>query len=601
MFLRHYIDFLDGNGFVEVHPPKEWKDLEIELSFMSGEERLSSGVMSWTSSETVSGAVSVADSINDYIAAGLTGGTGIFEGLPYQVRFECDGSVYTVVNACIDLASAEAQYSCDEVNAPIRETGNVDFLSQRAESFRFEYLYSLAAGQPGRISDSDFIDIWYQAGRYPQKVETMVAALSLYVTLKETYETIKRIADVISQALALPSGALVTAAQIIYLTIYLIALVVALINMIQTLIDLIFPFVYYHRAMYTRTLFERGCAYLGLNFSSSIFASTSPVYNDYVMPAKPALAASGYDGVKVGQPSTEKGFYEGTFGQFLRDQIERFNAKIRIANGTLYFEVEQTYIEQSTYKIPEVEKDFYSYNAGEVPANYVISYQYDNSDLYSYDKPDGVNFQVTVQPTTVINKQNVLLRNLEERIIPYSLPNVKTSQSRLEQVMAQVFNGFAGLVNAIAGLFSSSSSPLIPTIPSSVNILQLDTHFTAIPKCGIYLGGGKTDPNSSDIIGADALFTSYHFWNCPKPIGACTHGNQWIHKKEYRVPMCCEDYLLLKDKNYATYKNFDAVILSLKWNPYNQVAVMDFKYNSKYTDNLTATTYMSGTQIQGVV
>lgn len=596
--INHYIDFLDGLGYIEVRPPQEWKDLNIELSFDNGEQKLSSGSFKWTSSDQGSTSISVASNLNTHVNDGLTGGVGIFEGVPYKATITCDGTTYTIVESCIDLTLAD--FSCDIVSAPIRETGNIDFLTDRADSFRFEYLSTLPSGAPGRITSTDYIDIWYQAGRYPQKVEIMIAGITLFVTLKETYEVIKRIADVISQALAIPTGALVTAVQIIFLVTYLALLIIALINLIQRLIDLIFPFVYYHRAMYARTLFERGCAYLGLNFSSSIFASTSPVYNMYLMPPKTSDGTTTYNGKKVGQPSTEKGFYEGTFGQFLRDMIEMFNGKIKIAGNTLYFEVEQTFIDQSTFRIPEVKYDFFGYNASEVPATYTVGYQYDSIDLFNYDRPDGMNFQVTVQPTTVVNKQNILLKNLVERSIPFRLPYVKTTVGELEVTMQSVFNGIASVINAISSLIPGNSNT-IPSIPLSIGCLQLDTHFTGITMAGIYAFNGKTSANTSNIIGADILFTNYHYYNCPKPIGSYANGNQWLKFKGYKIPFCCEDYLLLKDLNYATYQGNDARIRTLKWNPYMQTADIEFEVNQKYTSNLTATTYISGTQISGTI
>jgi hypothetical protein len=183
--LRHYIDFLDGNGFVEVRPPMEWKELSIEISFLNADEKLSAEAFTWPDADQGTGAISVAKGLNDHVADGLTGGVGIFEGLPYQVRLICDSTVYVVLDCAINLAAPDAEFRCDMVKAPVREVGKIDFITQRAESFRFEYLYSLNAGDAGRITNTDFINIYYQIGRYPQGVEIMVAGLTLYVTLKE--------------------------------------------------------------------------------------------------------------------------------------------------------------------------------------------------------------------------------------------------------------------------------------------------------------------------------------------------------------------------------------------------------------------------------
>lgn len=602
--LRHYIDFLDGNGFVEVIPPQQWKELNIEISFLNSDQKLSASDFTWTDAPQELGVTSVSRAIKSHIDNGLTGGVGIFEGLPYQVRLICDTQVLVVLDCCINFCAPSAQFRCDTVIAPVMETGKIDFLSARAESFRFEYLYSLSSGEPGKIYDTDFIDIYYQIGRYPQATEIMVAALTLYVTLKELYETTKNVIDAISATVGGATGAAETALQIAALVAYLVLIVIALVNLINQLIDLIFPWVYYHRGMLEITLWQRACAYLGLNYNSSIHASGGIGYNNYIMPPKQGVEnginPADYRGARVGQVSSEKGFYAGTFADFIRGQIEKYNGKVKIIGNNLYFETDMDYFSQASFNIPMVKNEFIGYNASEVPATYVISYQYDSSDLFSYSKPEGVQFQITVTPTTVVNKKNILLRNLQERIIPYTLPCVKTTTSTLENIMSDIFNGFANFVNAVAQFFGANS-PLIPVIPNSINVIQLDTHFTSLPRTGVYLGGGYTDPNTSSLIGAEQLFYSKHFYNCPKPIGTYTPGNQWKRYSSYRIPMCCEDYLLLKDMNYAYYNGVQARLLSIRYNPYDQIADIDFEVNEKYTDNLSATIYRSGDATLGSI
>jgi hypothetical protein len=351
------------------------------------------------------------------------------------------------------------------------------------------------------------------------------------------------------------------------------------------------------------TLWQRACEFLGLTYTSSIHSSGGIGHNNYIMPEKQgvfngATGGSEYRGVKVGFPSQEKGFFNGTFADFIRGQIEKYNGKIKIIGNNLYFETEMTYLSQATWNIPEVKHEFYGYNASEVAANYLIAYQYDPTDLYCLSSPGGVLFQVTVTPTTVQNKQNIMLRNLEQRQIPYALSAVKANTSDLEAIMTGVFNAFAGLVNSIASL-TGAPTVVFPTIPSSNNVLRLDTHFTSIARTGVYLGGGYTSPATGSIIGAEQLFYALHFYRLVKPIGSYTPGNQWKRYRGYKVPMCCEDYLALKDMNYAYYKGIPARLLSISWNPYDQVADIDFEVNEKYTDNLSATIYRSGDQSLG--
>lgn len=571
--VRHYIDFLDGAGFVAVKPPQEWKNIEIENVFDGTGDRLSTGSFTWVDD--------VALKLTEYLENGITGtSNGILEGLPYKVTYECDGTSYTVVNACINLASSETEFDyCDIVKAPIKETGNKDFLNTRADSFRFEYLTSLSSTAAGYISASDYIDIWYMDGAYPRKVEIIMGSITLFLILKEVYETIKRIVDVIAATSGGATGAVETTLQLIALGVYLGLLIVGLVALINDIIDLIFPFVYYHKGMYVRTLCQKACAYLGFGFSSTIFSSGSLSYNQYILPPK------NVEGAKVGNPSNEVGYFEGTFGDLLRILIEQYNAEVTIIGNTLYLERKGYFENFSTYRIPEVKSiRAYSTNAEDVSANYVIEYLYDKVDLNDYDASSGRIIQATHEPITVYDKKNVQLKGLTQRTISLTLPNVKTSVSRLETRMTDIFNAIASLVSAVASITPWGGSG-IPTIPSSINILNLDTHFISEHKTGIYLGGGKTDPSTVTALGARTLFDNYHYVEMIKPVYSAGAGNQWYRYKG-TVPMCCADYLQITGNNYATYKGETARIIQCKWKVYDQVADIEFEVNKLWTSNL---------------
>lgn len=590
--VQHYIDYLDGNGFVEVKPPLEWKDTTMQLSFENGQEKISSDNFTFVG-DTATG-------VNTFISGGTLPTTspffsvGIFEGLPYQVRVKCGATQYTIFDGCLNTASAEGSYSCEQVILGLREKGKIDFVNELADSFRFEYLFAIRQTPPfgnpvaGQITYNDFIDVWYVQGQYPQKFEILIASLTLFVTLKETFETVKRILDVAAEAFSVPSGGITSALQIIYLVIYLGLLIVALIDLMRKLIDLIFPFVYFHRAMYVRTLFQKACDYLGLNFSSTILNDVTGIgYNEYIMPSK------NQEGEKVGNTSLETGFYEGTFGDLIRAYKEKFNAEVKVIGNTLYFEREDYFLEQSNFIIPNIyQKPFNEgfYNASDVASNYVISYRYDTADLNNLSNREGTQFQAKIEPTVIINKQNVLLKNLDERNIPFTLPLVKTTESELEKVLGRVFNALTGFINDLQSIISPQSTP-IPNIPPGghINVLLLDTHLTSAPKVGIYLGGGKTDPNSiPSYLSATVLWNNFHAVRSVKGFSPFP-ANQWRIRKGYEIPLCCSEYLILKDNNYAKFQGNDAKILNLEWNPNNEMATIDFAYREPYTNNLKLT------------
>lgn len=571
--LKNYIDFLDGNGYVERPLPVEFKGLEIEWNFVQDEVRLSTNSFTW--------AGEVAQDINTHIANGLTGGVGIMEGLPYKIVVECNGIPQTIVEACLNTADEGATFFCDKVVLPIKETGKIDYFTDRAQSFRFETLAGITG--PGSITFADYIDIWYMAGRYPQTNEIVMTGIALFVMLKEAYETIKRIADCAAAIVGGATGLAESILQLVSLTIYLILVIVALIQMINKFAQLIFPFVYYHRGMLERALWFKGTQYMGLAFSSTIFLPGSKHHNDYLMPPKNDV------GKKVGVPSSETGFYDGSFAEFVKGQIEKYNGEVKIIGNTLHFERKGSFASLSNFRIPEQKYESKTRNAFELPGSYYISYLYDGIDLYDYEVFSGRKVSVTTTPITVVNQKNLLFETGIERRIPYSLPNVKSGQSDFELQMAFMFNTFAVVVNAVSSLIApgSPSIPLIPT-GANLNVLQLESHYTSVHKNGVWGGGGKTNPGSILSLAASGLLRDFHYSEIPKGIYTGI-GNQWeIYGEagEYNIPMCCDDAAFLSQVNYGKYKGNTAKFTSIKWNPYNETAKIRFRENKVYTNNL---------------
>jgi len=414
--------------------------------------------------------------------------------------------------------------------------------------------------------------------------------------LKETYEIAKRIADITTQTIALIAtggftsaiaGPLFSAAEILLLLGYLALVIIALIDLVEKLFTLLFPFVYYHKAIRLSTLFQRGCEFLGYTFSSTIMTGLA---NDLVyMPTKDV------PGAFVGKANNETALYPGTFGDYLREMEEYFNAKTKLINGVVYFENENYYNNPSGFIIPDVCNEFYTTNASEAVSNYFLSYRNDNTDLWSYNNISGINYQVTMRPKVINDKKAVLLKGLSRTDFNYSLSYVKTTTSDLEAIMIDVYNFLAGIINAIANI-GGGSNPL-PTIPKSASkyCLILDTHFTGSPRMLLLKDtSGKVRDDFAANFGAEQMWKKYHYTKSFVPQAGNTKGNQWIRYDLDKIDMCCEDFLLLLNNNYATYRGQSARIRSLKYSPFQNSASISFEINQTYTTNLVETYVKDG-------
>lgn len=589
--LRFYIN----NNEIDLLPDG-WKDMDIELSYGDvNAPRLSVESFEFKTLQEVAATADPVEILQTWIDGGTNGTTGgIFEGVPYQIVLDCDGSISTVFNGILDLSDSSAQFSCDRIIAPARQLKGQDYLNDKADSFRFEYLAKgVPIGSAGKITTSDYIEVWYQVGKYPQGVEIMIASLTLFMLIRETISIIKDIGYAVAAISGGGTGILESILMIVALTVYLVSMIIAMVELMKDLVELIFPWVYYHYAMYAKDLVQKACDYLGLGFSSTILQND--LKDMYIMPKKQA-SGSNFEGYKVGYASSEDGYYDGTFGQLLTDLETQTDGIARVINGTLYFETEDWYQNQSNYAIPDMEVEFTGYNASELTANYNINYADDNADLYNYLDYTGTSVTAQVIIDNLVSQDNSTLKGLTDKQINFTLPTVKTTETRLENTMKKVFNAYSALVNAVIAYTLPSAGLTIPPIPSStINILRVDTHFTSVPKVGIQPVGqtGRTFSTTYNTIGAKALFEAYHAQNIAKPIYGY-QGNQWKLYKGYQIPLCCEDFQTLLNNNYCTYLGNEAKITSLRWNPYNEVADIDFQVREQYISDLTVDVIYDG-------
>lgn len=578
---------IDGSNS---NSPANYQELEIETSFYGDGPRLSVGDLEFNGLS--------AKRLLKWRADGLTGGPGITEGVPFKVDLLCGTERTNLLDGCIDLAASSAAFSKDQVKAPAKQSGGVDFINTAGDSFRVEYLSTLAAGEPGRITDADYVKINYMPGKYPQYVEILLASVSVYVIAKEVYESIKRLSEVIITTTALigtagfgsiAAGPIYSIAEIIILTAYIAVTIYALAELIKNLFRLLFPFVFYHLGMRFSTIFKRGCEYLGFIPSSSLLFSADAVDLVYMPPKD-------YQGAFVGERAIGNGLYQGLFGDFLREAENFFCAKVKPIGKTLYLEPEIAYNEDSGFIIPDLCIEFTETNASEIVSNYYIGYANDRSDLWSYNGLTGVNYQVTISPKVTLNKKNNLLKNLVRIDLPYSLSTVKTSKNELESVMTSVYNGFAGLINTVSSIFGGGN-PVTPiSQDAQTYCLQLDSHFTDTARLVLLKDlDGKVRSDFSDVFGADKLWSKYHFVKSPVPQAGNPKGNQWIQYPLDVLPMCCEDFNALINKNYCTYQGKKARILNNRFNPFqNQSTNVRFEVNETYTNNLKETFIKDG-------
>jgi hypothetical protein len=520
--LRFEMDF-GFSGYQVVDPPLNWKEMRLQLIFDKPElqAQLQSIVF-----EFVKG---TAKSIRSYYAGGLSGGTGILEGI--GLRIYAGNNNYIIFDGCIDTANDSFLIDNDIVKAPIKESGRIDWLNDTAQSFTFEYLTaSIHAGKSWQITRNDYKQVPYCISTIPNYTQALLLSVTLFLMIKEAVDIICKIesfiARMIGQGLSWVQ-LIMTIVELILYSIYLYVIITAAARLMQQILDAIVQPKKVKLAMREQDLWTKGCLYLGLAFSSSIYGVNAPVdyggkyVNATIMPKKITIPKGNLSAEAYFRPPDESvepdtyGYYEGTFKNFIDDMCTTYHAKVVIKKDpvtgvrTLYFEEKNKFNNTNPFVLPNEGTVGYTYNypqpfgtnAHEIPAVYSVEFQKDDQDINTYQNYQGVYCLATTKPNTVRNQQNQLLNGYVNVQIPFALARRKTSLLKIEQDMLDVLAGFNGFINRVTTLFDKVNSWVGDNAPGGFSD-ALDQYATAT-MIQFFSGGAFT------LVGVAAIvFTS---------------------------------------------------------------------------------------------
>lgn len=425
MIQRHIL-----NG-VEINEPNNYAQLEIELNYEKNSLKEVVTINDWVigtgDNRTGNDGLTI---LRNYLAKGLTGGQGVTEGIPFQIKLDNEaGTVYTLFDGYLDLWSAKIDE--DRITAPAVEQGKLDWLNQVADSVTFDYLYTVK----GLIQDHHFVKIPYVINRKANGVEVIAAIIGLYVAIREIISVIQAMVATANDATLAYITIII---RLILYTIYFIALLIAIFEMFTDLYNQIIQPVKYHYGMKVQDAFRLGLEHFGLSFSSSIlqrgdFGHLVWIPEKYNQKEDNTGVFEGVTGLLDGNSTDRKGFPRGTIGQFIRIWEQHFNAKILIENGVFYFEDQDFNIPKAAFVVPDVEMVGYRFNKDEFYSNITLSYATDLNDRNTIQEYLGTSVQIIQQPRTVQNKKMVLTRNLHEVNFGFALGKRKTSETFIER------------------------------------------------------------------------------------------------------------------------------------------------------------------------
>lgn len=664
----------------EVKPPKNWKGLAIELNY--GKDQFpNANTITITDFEWCR---ENYDSMQQTIADGLTGGNGIFEGLPFRIDITNGIITKTVFEGCIDLTTAiftnkkgKLPGSDGTITAKAINYATVDWIYSIAGGFTYEYLASdtfKATGLPGYISPDMYVFTPYVNSKAPDYQQAALATLMAYEVGKAIKDAVKQIYDLCAEIIENWSDIEIT--EIIKILIevaYLIALIATIVKLIEDIVKFIISPVKYHAGMRVRDLMAKGVEYISegkMTFVSDIWIPGSPYYNEVITPEKLYSPITKTDtslfGFLFPDKNEQIGYFKGTFAQLLDAMKIKYNAKIIVTSdnngvGTVTLLRRDKNAQPPVYQLADYYFPEYKFNTDELISNYLIEYQTDGEDQNTLQYYRGTVCQIITQPKVFSSRQAVLMKNYNTASIPFARAIRKNSLTQPEKILndtvdninkilRELSKALSPLVKAydkmqraqrgienllgtfkplkkafdkaqtiynntnvqlalqIAGLNPGGNNPIALLLNDKIRVLAstpaisiaqregmmlLSSDHFSVPKIYILQESpsgqqyNKIHIDNDTIESALAMWNGYHFVNSFIPNSARPTGNQYLIRTFTNVPFTWDDYLKVIANNRIFDANGnEAVLESLKFNPYTQSADMVIRFSYLYTINL---------------
>jgi hypothetical protein len=598
-----------------INPPKNYKELGIECDFVDGEfQRSKITINDW---EFVRENI---DKLNLWISQGR-----VFEGIPFKIEeVDSEGFIENIFDGYIDLTD-NTEFKEDMIVAKSKETYSIDWLNDRADSFSFDYLYSI-----GRISDADFVNIPYVLSSIPDYEKAAITLVSITFIASNIGNLIPSIVSGVGAIAADPfqyGQIVIIVAQILQFIIQ----VTAMLLLLKQLFDLLVQQIKYHKGMRALTLINKACEHLGLNFNSTILNLEYP--NLVIIPRKFYVENNPtnilFDILGAYQPGqiSQIGYPQGTFGELIRKLITMFNAKIIFEGNTLRLERKDFNLNTPTFTIPDVYNPNYTLNTEQCVSNYFVEFRVDNLESNTMTNYLGTSFQAQIRPTNVINQNFVNLRGLTQVQVDFALAKRKDSLTKIEKTFDNILEviefiilpfqyqliAFTYVVNEAIDFtndlidaidtFIGIDLPNLPNIPqyiyqpigsfisNRIGCLILEKDLFSVDKiCLIESQNGVNTiaSNNATEITAKKLFEKYHIIETFIPSANNPNSNQFKRKDISVMPFTLENFRQVKN-NASGYDSDESFCLfeSIKYNIWDKTASAKIKIPYIYTQNLT--------------
>ena len=599
-----------------VKPPVNYEEIELDVNYDNDNPNRSVNItrFSWAFEEWA-----LIKSIYD---AGLSGGNGIFEGVPHTIELEENGVPYKLLDGYLDLTSAVFDENQVEVDTVPR--AQIDWLNDVAEGFTFEYLKEKGLIIP--VRDYEFMP--YVIDSVPNYKESMIITMTITFVTIELTNVLKELSNYGGQSTTVidsAGGVIGLIANIIYA----VALLITITDLMLDLVQLIIQPIKYKPMMSIRKHMEIACGYLGLTYSSSLL-DADPYDRLYVIPESfnnlDAQSDNRLFGFLSADETRQNGFYNGTFADLIRAMKDMFNARVRIVGNELQILPSLKTLNSASFTLPDYDVDRFETNATDVVGTYLISYSYDTTEKQTIQNWQGNNFQVVLQPIKKGSSDLTLIKGLTRVQLPFARAIRKTELTTPENVADTLLNFVGTIVSALVNIANAAIKGINATIKvinnlknalsvigikikanikpvktmsdpgigelidSRIGVMLLESDIISIPKITIAQIGSENRKNkvsdeNESYLTAKKLYEKHHFTNSFAPN---SKNAQRIIYQFDQVEMNLSEVKIVEQEGVVRLPNGNlAEVIEMKYNPSSRLCNFVLHERKMYTNNLT--------------